>query len=92
MKLPKESLLPQSNTYEQCQPGLGLEFSEEAHAAIERICEHPDAWMAIDPETRRCLTNRFPYSVTEKIFDKTIKKYQGNKALQKNSWVIFWDP
>ncbi len=27
--------------YEECQPGLGLRFSEEVYATIKRICDHP---------------------------------------------------
>jgi hypothetical protein len=30
--------------YEQCQPGLGLEFAEEVYAAIVRIIEYPEGW------------------------------------------------
>jgi len=29
--------------YEQCQPGLGLEFAEEVYAAIARVIEYPGA-------------------------------------------------
>ena len=50
-------------TYEDCQPGLGLEFAEEVYAAIGRISEFPDAWSAMSRTTRRCLLNRFPYGV-----------------------------
>ena len=38
--------------YEECQPGLGLRFSEEVSASIERICKHPYIWTGIDAETR----------------------------------------
>ena len=30
--------------YEKSLPGLGLKFSEEIYATIERICQHPYAW------------------------------------------------
>jgi hypothetical protein len=49
--------------YEERQPGLGLIFSEEVKATIERICAHPHAWASIDSKTRRCLTSRFPYGI-----------------------------
>lgn len=29
--------------YEQCQPGLGLEFAEEVYATIGRIIQYPAA-------------------------------------------------
>ena len=49
--------------YEDCQPGLGLEFAEEVFAAIGRISEYPDAWSVMSKSTRRGLVNRFPYGV-----------------------------
>ncbi len=30
--------------YEECQIGLGLRFSKEVYATIQRICEYPHAW------------------------------------------------
>nr|VFK59904.1 MAG: ParE toxin of type II toxin-antitoxin system, parDE [Candidatus Kentron sp. UNK]VFK70163.1 MAG: ParE toxin of type II toxin-antitoxin system, parDE [Candidatus Kentron sp. UNK] len=59
--------------YEKCQSGLGLEFSEEIHAAIERIREHPNAWTAVDSKTRRCLTNRFPYGILYRVVESHIR-------------------
>ena len=47
--------------YEDCEINLGLRFSEEVYAAIQRACDFPLAWEKIDPETHRCLTDNFPY-------------------------------
>ena len=49
--------------YENCQPGLGLEFAEEVYAAVARIAEYPEAWSPMSKNTRRCLVNRFPFGV-----------------------------
>jgi plasmid stabilization system protein ParE len=49
--------------YEDCQPGLGLEFAEEVYTTIARISSYPDAWSQISKNARRCLLNRFPYGV-----------------------------
>ena len=49
--------------YEQFQPGLGLEFTEEVYATISRIIQYPDAWSALSKNSRRCLVSRFPYGV-----------------------------
>ena len=49
--------------YEGCQAGLGVEFAEEVYATILRIIRYPEAWAKLSPNTRRCLTNRFPYGV-----------------------------
>lgn len=49
--------------YEGCQSGLGLEFAEEVYATIARIIEYPEVWSPMSSNTRRCLTNRFPYGI-----------------------------
>jgi hypothetical protein len=59
--------------YEQCQPGLGLEFAEEIYAAIARIIEYPDAWSSLSKNTSRCLTNRFPYGLIYQVSAKTVR-------------------
>ena len=59
--------------YEEHQPGLGLRFSEEVKATIERICTHPHAWASIDSKTRRCLTSRFPYGILYRIIKNNIQ-------------------
>ena len=58
--------------YEECQSGLGLRFSKEVFATIERICEYPFSWSQIDPKTRRCLTTRFPYGILYRITNDKI--------------------
>ena len=44
--------------YEECQPGLGIEFAEEVYATIARIIAYPRAWMSMSKHTRRCLVPR----------------------------------
>jgi toxin ParE1/3/4 len=51
------------NFYEYCRDELGLEFSQEIFATIQRIIYFPVAWSEYSLSTRRCLTNRFPYSL-----------------------------
>lgn len=53
--------------YEQCQPGLGLEFAQEVYAAIARIVEYPNACPRLSKNSRRCLVNRFPYGIIYQI-------------------------
>jgi hypothetical protein len=53
--------------YERCQSGLGLEFAEEVYATIARIIEYPEVWSQMSRNTRRCLTNRFPYGIIYRI-------------------------
>ena len=59
--------------YEERQPGLGLRFSEEVKATIERICAHPYTWAKIDSKTRRCLTSRFPYGILYRVVSNHIQ-------------------
>lgn len=58
--------------YEECRPGLGLRFSEEVYATIERICVNPFTWTKIDIKTSRCLTNKFPYGILYRIVENEI--------------------
>jgi plasmid stabilization system protein ParE len=58
--------------YEQQQPGLGLEFLEEAYATIQRILQFPTAWPEASSRTRRCLTNRFPFGVIYQLRESDI--------------------
>ena len=53
--------------YEDCQLELGLRFSEEIYATIKRVCDYPYAWTPIDLNTKRCLTNKFPFVVLYRI-------------------------
>ncbi len=59
--------------YEQCQPGLGMEFAEEVFAAITRISEYPDACALISTNARRCLVNRFPYGIIYQVHRDTLR-------------------
>jgi hypothetical protein len=58
--------------YESCQTGLGAAFTDEVRAAIHRILEHPKAWALLSKNTRRCLTNRFPFGVVYQIVEDGI--------------------
>jgi hypothetical protein len=58
--------------YESCQPGLGLEFAEEVYATIVRITEYPEVWSPMSKNTRRCLTNRFPYGLIYRIINNNL--------------------
>jgi plasmid stabilization system protein ParE len=49
--------------YENCDPGLGIDFSREVYATIQNAVEYPTMWPVIDDEVRRCLVHRFPYGV-----------------------------
>ncbi len=53
--------------YEECEPGLGLDFAREVSATIENALDYPSAWPEIEDEIRRCLVHRFPYGVLYSI-------------------------
>jgi hypothetical protein len=52
--------------YEERRSGLGFEFAEEVEQALERINHYPEAWSPLSVRVRRCVVNRFPYSVIRK--------------------------
>ncbi|MGH2644641.1 MAG: type II toxin-antitoxin system RelE/ParE family toxin, partial [Chitinophagaceae bacterium] len=49
--------------YEQCAPGLGLEFARAVDAAIASLMRNPFAYTQIEGEFRRIILRRFPYSI-----------------------------
>jgi plasmid stabilization system protein ParE len=53
--------------YEEQRAGLGFEFAQEVEQALERVNHYPEAWSPLSSRVRRCLVNRFPYSVIYKI-------------------------
>lgn len=55
------------NYYEECESGLGEDFSIEVYATIRNILVFPTAWPVIDEPVRRCLTNRFPFGILYSI-------------------------
>ena len=66
--------------YEQFQPGLGIEFTEEVYATITRIIQYPDAWSTLSKNSRGCLVSRFPYGVIRlchNSFSVTLNSFQG---------------
>jgi len=58
--------------YERCRDGLGLRFSREIYAAINRIMPDPRAWPKISANTRRCLARRFPYGIIYEVREDDI--------------------
>jgi len=45
------------------RPGLGFELAGEVRNAIKRIKKYPESWPEIAPDIRKCIVNRFPYSI-----------------------------
>jgi len=68
----KKELFKAIHYFEECQSGLGLEFSKEIFSTIQRIIHFPVAWSKFSENTRRCLTNRFPYGVIYQIVEEEI--------------------
>lgn len=49
--------------YESIEPGLGIDFSEEAYHAVARAAQHPKAWSFVREPVRRSPLKRFPYGI-----------------------------
>ena len=58
--------------YEDCRNGLGLEFSREIYASINRVADTPLLWSRLTDNSRRFLTKRFPYSVIYQVLNDAI--------------------
>lgn len=63
----EEEFLAAIDYYEDREVGLGYDFSAEVLAAIQNIVNYPDGWPVIEEDIRRCLVNRFPFSVLYSI-------------------------
>ncbi len=68
----KEELFEAINYFEKCRLGLGLEFVREVFSTIQRIVHFPSAWSKFSENTKRCLTNRFPFGVIYQIIEDEI--------------------
>lgn len=68
----KQELLEAIIYYEEHQAGLGLQFAKEVYSTIQRIIHLPTAWSKFSKNTRRCLTNRFPYGVIYQIVKEEV--------------------
>ncbi len=53
--------------YENCESGLGYDFSVEVLATIQNVVSSPTLWPVIEEDIRRCIVNRFPYGIIYNI-------------------------
>ncbi len=65
----KKELLDAVDYYESCSEGLGLEFSNDIYATIQRIINYPYAWSNFSKSSRRCLAKRFPFGVIYQVLE-----------------------
>jgi hypothetical protein len=49
--------------YNNERPGLGYEFAAEVRNAFNRIKRYPESWPFITRNIRKCVVNRFPFSI-----------------------------
>jgi len=68
----REEFIEAIDYFEECRPGLVLEFSKEVFSTVQRIVHFPLAWSEFSKHTRRCLTNRFPFGVIYQTVDEEI--------------------
>ena len=73
--------------YNECQRGLGLEFAKEIYRTVKNILSFPHSWASLSENTRRCLTNRFPYGV---IYQATAKEIFIIAVMQLNREPEYW--
>ena len=60
-------LIESVDFYEEQQEELGLKFLEEIYSTIQRIIEFPSAFPIFSNNTRKCITNRFPFAIIYQI-------------------------
>lgn len=71
--LPAQYELDEAIEYYNAEvPELGNAFLLETLAVIERICQYPEGWHPLSPNTRRCRLRRFPYGIVHAMLDGEI--------------------
>ncbi|NCA86776.1 MAG: type II toxin-antitoxin system RelE/ParE family toxin [Clostridia bacterium] len=65
----KDELLKSVDYYEDCQEGLGLEFSQQVFLGIQRILRFPKSWPKFSKSTRSSILNKFPFAILYQIDD-----------------------
>ncbi len=73
--------------YNECQENLGFEFAEEVFKSINHILSFPYAWSPLTDNTRRCLTDRFPYGI---IYQVTTEEVFILAVMQLNKKPDYW--
>jgi hypothetical protein len=68
----REEFFDSVDYYELQQAGLGLAFSEQVQATIERILEFPDGWTPLDSTFHRCLVKQYPYALIYTVVDQRV--------------------
>jgi len=61
--------------YEHCEPGLGESFAAEVYAVIRRVLQFPESWPKFSHRSRRCLCNRFPFTIVYRVIGSEIVIY-----------------
>lgn len=49
--------------YEDCRPKLGKRFRDAVKDAVRKVCESPLSYRVVRKPFRKCLVQRFPYSI-----------------------------
>jgi len=61
--------------YDDREFGLGNIFLKEVYGTIYRIVRFPNSWPRYSLRTRRCLCDRFPYSIIYRHTDAEVTIY-----------------
>jgi plasmid stabilization system protein ParE len=67
--LARQEVIEATQYYAKVQPELGEAFETEFAAAVERIAANPFQFEQVRQEIRRCILNRFPYSIYFRLPD-----------------------
>lgn len=65
--IPRDSLNCATDHYIAIRKGLGEALRAEVYGTIERLTQNPHQFRIVENEIRRCLVQRFPYSVLFRV-------------------------
>lgn len=66
-------LIEEAVYYELQVPGLGERFEAEVRRATDLLLEHPEIGHPIDPDLRKFVLNRFPFTLYYSVASEVVR-------------------
>lgn len=66
-------LLEAAEYYELQVPGLGERFGAEVRRATDLLLRHPELGTPVDPDLRRLVLNRFPFTLIYSVSTDVVR-------------------
>jgi plasmid stabilization system protein ParE len=68
----EEEMNDAASFYEDALVGLGRTFLDDLQHAIVRVCQYPELGSKVEPDLRRILLQRFPFSLVYAVEPESV--------------------